>query len=157
MFEWFLKEKILSRCNSFSKSRSILIMNNVSIHYHRDVWNLCAKHDIWIRYFSFYFSNFNSIENKTLNDVNRSKKTLYRIASRKFRNKSYDRDLASNRITKSWCIDNLYNVFTISCNRVFDACLTRTLLHNCENTNFMHNWKCVLYIHFDAYILCTHN
>ena len=62
LFEWFLKQKILSRCNPFPESRSILIMNNASIHHHRDVRSLCAKHDVRVLYFSFYFSDFNFIE-----------------------------------------------------------------------------------------------
>jgi hypothetical protein len=32
-FEWFLREEILSKCNAFLESKSILIMNNVFIHH----------------------------------------------------------------------------------------------------------------------------
>ena len=62
LFEWFLKQKILSQCNVFSKSRFVLIMNNVSIYYHRNVKLLYVKTNVKFIYFSFYSFDFNSIE-----------------------------------------------------------------------------------------------
>ena len=61
------------------------------------------------------------VEDKAPNGANRTKKALHRTAPRKFRSKPYGRGLAPNRTTKPWCTDSLYGVFTISCNRVFDA------------------------------------
>ena len=62
LFEWFLKQKILSQCNVFSEFRFVLIMNNASIHYHRDVKLLCVKTNVKLIYLSFYSFDFNSIE-----------------------------------------------------------------------------------------------
>ena len=66
-----------------------------------------------------------SIRVKAPNGANRTKKALHRTVPRKFRSKPYGRGLAPNRTTKPWCTDSLYGVFTISCNRVFNAFLTR--------------------------------
>jgi phosphoribosyl-dephospho-CoA transferase len=39
-FEWFLREEILSRCNAFSDLKSVLIMNNASIHHSKVSWSV---------------------------------------------------------------------------------------------------------------------
>ncbi len=60
-FRW-LADELLSLCSFFSASKSVIIMNNVSIHCNARIEELIISHECEIRYLSSYSSNFNFIE-----------------------------------------------------------------------------------------------
>ena len=60
-FQW-LADELLSLCSFFSTSRSVIIMNNVSIHCNARIEKLIISHECEVRYLSSYSSNFNFIE-----------------------------------------------------------------------------------------------
>ncbi len=60
-FRW-LADELLSLCSFFSTSKSVIIMNNASIHCNRWIKELIISHECKMCYLSFYSSNFNSIE-----------------------------------------------------------------------------------------------
>jgi len=60
-FRW-LADELLSLCSFFPTSKSVIIMNNVSIHCNARIEKLIISHECEIRYLSSYSSNFNFIE-----------------------------------------------------------------------------------------------
>ncbi len=60
-FRW-LADELLSLCSFFSAPKSVIIMNNVSIHCNARIEKLIISHECEIRYLSSYSSNFNLIE-----------------------------------------------------------------------------------------------
>jgi transposase len=61
-FEWFLKNEILPRCNSFPGPKSVLIMDNCSTHHGAEVKRLCGARGILLLYLPPYSPDFNPIE-----------------------------------------------------------------------------------------------
>ncbi len=60
-FRW-LADELLSLCSLFSTSRSVIIMNNISIHCNAHIKKLIISHECEVQYLSSYSSNFNLIE-----------------------------------------------------------------------------------------------
>ncbi len=60
-FQW-LADELLSLCSLFSTSKSVIIMNNTSIHCNCWIEELIISHKCEMCYLSLYSSNFNSIE-----------------------------------------------------------------------------------------------
>ncbi len=61
-FFWWLADELLSLCSLFSISKSVIIMNNISIHCNARIEKLIILHECKIQYLSSYSSNFNLIE-----------------------------------------------------------------------------------------------
>ncbi len=59
-FQW-LADKLLSLCSFFSISKSVIIINNISIHCNAHIEKLIISHECEIRYLSSYSSNFNFV------------------------------------------------------------------------------------------------
>ncbi len=60
-FQW-LADELLSLCSFFSTSKSVIIMNNISIHCNACIEKLIISHECEMCYLSLYSSNFNLIE-----------------------------------------------------------------------------------------------
>ena len=60
-FRW-LADELLSLCSFFSISKSVIIMNNISIHCNARIKKLIISHECEIWYLSSYSLNFNLIE-----------------------------------------------------------------------------------------------
>ncbi len=60
-FRW-LADELLSLCSFFPAPKSVIIMNNISIHCNARIEKLIISHECEIRYLPSYSSNFNSIE-----------------------------------------------------------------------------------------------
>ena len=60
-FRW-LADELLPLCSLFSAPKSVIIMNNASIHCNRRIEELIISHECEIRYLPSYSSNFNLIE-----------------------------------------------------------------------------------------------
>ncbi len=60
-FQW-LADELLSLCSLFLTLKSVIIMNNVSIHCNACIKKLIISHECKIWYLSSYSSNFNLIE-----------------------------------------------------------------------------------------------
>ncbi len=60
-FQW-LADELLSLCSFFSTSRSVIIMNNVSVHCNARIEELIISHECEVWYLSSYSLNFNLIE-----------------------------------------------------------------------------------------------
>ncbi len=60
-FQW-LTDKLLSLCSFFSILKSMIIMNNISIHCNAHIKKFIISHECKMYYLSFYSLNFNFIE-----------------------------------------------------------------------------------------------
>ncbi len=60
-FRW-LADELLPLCSFFPAPKSVIIINNVSIHCNARIEKLIISHECEIRYLSSYSSNFNFIE-----------------------------------------------------------------------------------------------
>ena len=61
-FYIWLNLHFFSLCNVWFKFRNIIIMNNVNIYINSRIQQFIESYDCRVKYFSFYSSNFNSIE-----------------------------------------------------------------------------------------------
>ena len=61
LYDW-IANQLLSQCNAFSVSRSVIIMNNVSIHVNPRIKKIIEGHDCQVRYLPPYSPDFNPIE-----------------------------------------------------------------------------------------------
>jgi transposase len=61
-FNAFLREKVLPQCTPYPGPRSILIMDNASIHHHPDVTSMCEDAGVHLVYLPPYSPDFNPIE-----------------------------------------------------------------------------------------------
>ncbi len=60
-FRW-LADELLPLCSLFSTSRSVIIMNNASVHCNSRIEELIISHECQMWYLSLYSSNYNLIE-----------------------------------------------------------------------------------------------
>ena len=60
--EWFLKHKVLPRCNPFPGPKSVIIMDNCSTHYSLYIKQVCWEAGVVLLYLPPYSPDFNLIE-----------------------------------------------------------------------------------------------
>ncbi len=58
----WISDELLPHCNAFPAARSVIIMNNASIHCNARIEELITSHGCEVRYLPPYSSDFNSIE-----------------------------------------------------------------------------------------------
>ena len=62
LFEAFLRYKVLPKCSPFPGPKSILIMDNASIHHSSNIRDLCAEFGVIVLYLPPYSPDLNPIE-----------------------------------------------------------------------------------------------
>ena len=62
LFEAFVKYHVLPHCNPFPSPKSVLIMDNASIHKSQRLKDLCEQHGVIIQYLPPYSPDLNPIE-----------------------------------------------------------------------------------------------
>ena len=60
-YDWIINQ-FMSHCNVFFASRSVIIMNNATIHINARITKTIEQHDCQVRYLPSYSLDFNSIE-----------------------------------------------------------------------------------------------
>jgi hypothetical protein len=61
-FQQWITNKLLSHCNVYSTSRSVIIMNIVNAHCNSCIREVIETYECRVKYLSFYWSNYNFIE-----------------------------------------------------------------------------------------------
>jgi transposase len=67
-FEAFVEEQVLPYCSPYPGPRSVLILDNASIHKSERLRELCEQHGVLLRFLPPYSPDFNPIE-ATFNDI----------------------------------------------------------------------------------------
>ena len=64
MFESFIIDQLLPLCNPFPAPRSVIIMDNASVHHEAQdrIIEACRRRNVWIRWLPPYSPDFNPIE-----------------------------------------------------------------------------------------------
>jgi len=64
IFEEFIINRVLPLCNPYPGPRSVIIMDNASIHhsFHESIQEACRRRGVWIRFLPPYSPDFNPIE-----------------------------------------------------------------------------------------------
>jgi transposase len=64
IFESFIIDELLPKCNPYPLPRSVIVLDNASIHhsYRQRLETACAVHGVWLRYLPPYSPDFNPIE-----------------------------------------------------------------------------------------------
>lgn len=61
-FEWFLEEVVLPRCNPFPRPKSVIIIDNCSIHMNARIEELYNKYGVKVLYLPPYSPDYNPIK-----------------------------------------------------------------------------------------------
>jgi transposase len=68
IFKAFVEERVLPHCTPYPGPRSVLILDNASIHKSTRLQELCDKHGVLLKFLPPYSPDFNPIE-ATFNDI----------------------------------------------------------------------------------------
>jgi transposase len=77
IFYEFLRDQVLPQCEPFPGKRSVIVMDNASIHKSQDVRDLCEAHGVKLCFLPPYSPDFNPIES-TFKDLKAWLKKHYR-------------------------------------------------------------------------------
>jgi transposase len=85
IFEEFIIEQVLPKTTPYPGPRSVLIMNNASVHHSniRRIKEVARRHGVWIRFLPPYSPDFNPIE-ESFGDLKAYIRRYYRREHRKF-------------------------------------------------------------------------
>jgi transposase len=61
-FNTFLEYEVLLQCKPYPEERSVILLDNASIHHSSRVAQLCEKRVVLLEYLQSYFPDFNCIE-----------------------------------------------------------------------------------------------
>lgn len=92
LFQWFVEQYVLPSCNPFPGQRSVLIVDNASIHRSQDLRDVCSRAQVLLLYLPPYSPDFNPIEeffsvlkawikrNRALEDIHNSFEKFLQLA-----------------------------------------------------------------------------
>jgi transposase len=79
LFVEFVEERVLPHCNPYPGPRSVLILDNASIHKDKRLKQLCGEAEVLLLFLPPYLPDFNPIE-ATFKDLKAWIKRNYRLA-----------------------------------------------------------------------------